>query len=240
MALEEHALELVACPTLAAARQALAEAPVALVLLDLMLPDGSGLDLLGDAALRERTGAARWVIFSAGLSPATSARLSELRVERRLNKPVSLSALCACADEALLAWRDATQAHPPPAAPVSQPSEPDASPAPDGSTAAQAHAVEIYFEGDHALFAQMRQHAVAQFARDAAAGDAALAAGDLAALRRVAHSLKTILRMLGHPQASQQALALENLIAGGTHAPWPQLWASLRKRLTEIARATDT
>lgn len=237
MALEDHALELVACPTLAAARQALGEAPVVLVLLDMMLPDGSGLDLLRDTDLRQRAGTARWVIFSAGVSPATTAQLAELRVERLLHKPVSLSALCSCVDEALAAAHPAATSPPMVAASADQPTATHPSAAPDGSDAAQAHAVQMYFEGDHTLFAQMRQHASRQFLRDAAAGDAALAAGDLPALRRVAHSLKTILRMLGHPQASQQALELENMLATGEYGRWPGLWAALRRRITEITNA---
>jgi DNA-binding response OmpR family regulator len=237
MALEDHALELVACPTLAAARQALAEAPVVLVLLDMMLPDGSGLDLLRDADLRRRCGSARWVIFSAGVSPATKAQLGELQVERLLHKPVSLSMLSDCVDEALAAAHHAAASPPTPAAPADKPEAANPAEAPDGSAAAQAHAVEMYFEGDRTLFAQMQQHASLQFSRDAAAGDAALAAGDLPALRRVAHSLKTILRMLGHPQASQQALELENMLAAGEYGRWPQLWAALRRRITEITDA---
>ena len=46
MALEPLSLNLVPCATLAQARQALADPGVRLVLTDLALPDGSGLELL--------------------------------------------------------------------------------------------------------------------------------------------------------------------------------------------------
>lgn len=241
MALEEHPLQLVECPTLAAARRALLAAPAALVLLDLSLPDGSGLDLLRDTALRRSAGSARWVIFSAGLSPAVTAQLATLDVERCLPKPVSLSALSACVDDALRAYdraktRDAQQ-HAVPPAPAPDGTGDTQPMAPDGSEAALAQAATVYFEGDLELFAQMRARAHAQFAKDAAAGDAALAAGDLQALRRVAHSLKTILRMLGHPQASHAARELESVLAAGSPARWPQLWTSLRSRIMAIAES---
>jgi Hpt domain len=45
---------------------------------------------------------------------------------------------------------------------------------------------------------------------DIAEGDAALARGDVAALHRLAHSLKTVLQLLGADAASWQARSLES------------------------------
>lgn len=235
MALEDHAIELVECPTLAAARRSLASAPAAAVLLDMMLPDGTGLDLLRDAELRRTHAATRWIIFSAGLSPAITAELASLQIDQLLRKPVSLSALCSCIEQAV-APAGASGSLLPPATPGSDigggPGQPDA---PDGSTAAQAHALEVYFEGDQALFVQMKQQARRQFLKDAATGDAAVAAGDLTALRRVAHSLKTVLRMLAYPQAGERARELESLLAAGRPDGWHPLWTDLRHRIMDIS-----
>lgn len=174
--------------------------------------------------------------------------VSPLGVDRLLHKPFSLAALCDCINEVLRA----TDARTPDRASTAEPSPPSQarpsgalpSPAlaassspepPDGSEAAQAHAVAAYFEGDRALFSEMLQRAAAQFRHDALAGDAALAGGDLRALRRTAHSLKTILRMLAYPRAGERARELEQLLAAGEHDRWPQLWTLLRRDILQIA-----
>ena len=71
-ALDGMALELLPCASLAEARRLLSVHAVALVLTDLHLPDGSGLDLL--RWLQERDGDCRTVVFSGGACCASRFR----------------------------------------------------------------------------------------------------------------------------------------------------------------------
>jgi len=214
MALEELPVELVEAPSLAAAIDALRGDPFVLVLCDLMLPDGSGLDLL---RLLGEPGApspqARRVAFSAGVSAARRQQLEAAGVHGVLGKPASLGELLACVESALAAAsavNEDTEA--PPAA-----GEP-APPAPPAAT----DPVALYFDGDRA-----------QFATDARDGDAWCARADWPALRRHAHSLKTVLLTLGEASAGARALVLEQAAAAADaqacRAQWPALGAVLRR-----------
>ena len=80
-------------------------------------------------------------------------------------------------------------------------------PAPWGGARGQAW--QEYFEGKRERFDASRGACLDQFRQDVREGDAASAAGDLQALRRVAHSLKSVLLTLGYPHMSAQARALE-------------------------------
>ncbi len=228
LALEELPVQLVTCNSLAAARQALRTGPWVLVLLDLMLPDGHGTELLQDAAARQAAGHAAWVAFSAGVNEVMRERLQELGVAQLLRKPVPLSALQACVMQALdgapVARHQATPADTRLTA-VSSVQQP--LPA-DGSVQAEAAAIDAYYEGDAALFAQMKTGVGDRFRQDCEAGDQALAQGDAAALRRVAHSLKSALRLLGRPRAAELAATLEEAARVGERSLWPTLWRALR------------
>ena len=256
-ALEDRRVNLHPCACLADARQALAEAAPVLVLLDLMLPDGSGLSLLEDSVARANGGAAKWVVFSAGLSPAVAARLPQLGVSQVLVKPVGLCALLACVDGALAAQAQAPRslqpkAHSPAtAAAVSTAtsSTPTAPPgvravtamppegllSDDGSPDALARAIALYFEGDTGLFRQMRDRAHSLFRQDLQAAEQALQRQDTTALRRIVHTLKTVLRMLGHPAASAIAYQLEEALVAGREDAARQLWPTLRSRVERAA-----
>lgn len=120
MALEPLSLNLVPCATLAQARQALADPDMRLVLTDLSLPDGSGLELLQWANERTRsTGVpCRTVVFSGGVDPATEQKLQALQVWRVLSKPASVGSLMACVSEALAADAGAGQQPPPQRRPI--------------------------------------------------------------------------------------------------------------------------
>lgn len=219
LALEDLPVALVACADAAQARQALRDAPAALLLTDLMMPGESGLVLLqalaADPGLR---GSARLAVFSAGVDETTRAALEALGVTRVLHKPASIAAL-----QGLVTWALAA-ASPPAAAPV----------APASAAEGQAAAIEQHFAGDAALFRAFRESCLAQFAADVAAGDAALAAGDLPALRRLGHSLKSVLHTLGHAAPAAQAQALDAAAAAGTQADSAAHWQTLRVALREI------
>jgi len=228
MALEDLAVDLVSCASVSQACQALQQQPAKLMITDLMMPGQSGFDLLAqlaaDPALR---GGALLAVFSAGLSAAAREKLAGLDVWRELHKPVSLAALEACVLEAL-AWRGPSTA---------------VGPAPEATTAPSAlavqtavpvqrdpvrHAIDRSFGGDAALHAAFQQHAAQQFQADRQEGDRALAAGDWPALRRLAHSLKSVLAMLGAEPGATLARQLE-AAADSADAPACQRgWAQLR------------
>ncbi len=210
LALEDLAIELVEAATLAQARAALSGAAFELVISDLMLPDGNGMTLLqalaGDPA---RRAGARLVAFSAGVSAERRAQLLALGVDEVLAKPVALQALEDCVGRAL----SATAAAPPPPPPQ------------------VASAVDIYFAGNQALYDEYRAGCLAQFALDLRQGDAAIAAADLPALRRLAHSLKSVLLTLGLDDASRLAAALEATAKGGAQEAAAEGWRRLRAAL---------
>ncbi|MCW5667205.1 MAG: response regulator [Piscinibacter sp.] len=204
LALEELPLTLVECASLQAGRAALAE-PADLLVTDLMLPDGNGIELLAGPPPQPRS-----IVFSAGVNAALRERLQALGVWRILDKPVSIGALLEAVESAL-------GAAPAPVAPAAP---------------ASGDAVQRHFGGDAALFAAFRDQAVQQFAADLAEGDRCAAAADLPALRRLAHSLKSVLLLLGDEVASEQARQLERRAADGDPASVAG-WAGLRRLLAD-------
>ena len=215
MALDELAIDLLECDSVAAAIQILHATPVQLVLTDLMLPGASGVDLLQQLrAAPELRGQAKVVVLSAGLTTAARQQLAPLGAWRLLEKPVSVGVLLQCVEDALV------DAEPAAAAPLAaQPDE-------------QATAVDTYFGGDTELFLLYRETCLTQFPYDISAGDSALDGGDLQALRRVAHSLKTVLLTLGTPLLSAQARDLEHICAGAQTDAAAQGWMQLRNALS--------
>lgn len=237
LALEDLPVELVACADAAAARRALRQAPAVLLLTDLMMPGESGLSLLAalaaDPAMR---GPAQLGVFSAGIDAPTRVRLHELGVCHVLLKPVAIEALLGCVTEAIAAASPAAAARPA-AAPGPAPG-----PGPDGGVAAAVPAskaaddpiqaaIDAHFAGDEVLFHAFRASCIGQFGADIVDGDTALAGGDLPALRRLAHSLKSVLHTLGHPQAAAQARRLEEAAADGRAADATAGWPALREAL---------
>jgi CheY-like chemotaxis protein/HPt (histidine-containing phosphotransfer) domain-containing protein len=222
MALEELPLEVLECESVAAAVQILATQPVQLILTDLMLPGASGIDLLlqlqATPALR---GSAKVVVFSAGLTPEARQQLAPLQVWRMLEKPASVTVLEQCVREALA---DTTNTAPP----ADLPAEPPA--------AARSAAIDQYFGGDAELFHLYRSTCVLQFAHDLAAGDLAADGHDLQALRRVAHSLKTVLLTIGLPALAAQARALEHASHAGLPEATAHGWPQLRAALAELVQ----
>ena len=229
MALRDLPLDLVEAGTLHAARQALASGSYALLLLDLMLPDGNGLALLAELQAEPTLrGPARTVVFSAGVSGAVRERVMALGAWQVLDKPVALAALVGCVEQAL-AGPDPPTPTPSPS-PSPSPSTESALQRGEGSPAmARTAAIAAHFAGHAGLYDSFRAASVAQFDADIAEADAACLRPDLAALRRQAHNLKTVLLLLGAEDASAQARALESAAAGATTmtALLP-LWQTLR------------
>ena len=221
LALEDLDVELVCCADGREALAALLQGPARLVITDLMMPGISGYALLqqlaDDPALR---GGARLAVFSAGLNAQAKERLAGLPVWRLIDKPTSVIALADIVEAAL--QRDAVE-----------PAQADAPPR-DAATAADsaAAAIAAHFGGDAALYRAFLASCLQQFPDDLRQGDAAVAAADAPALRRVAHSLKSVLLLLGEAEASDAARRLEHAAEaadwGACHGPWQALAATLR------------
>lgn len=217
LALEDEALQLLEAQTVQQALQRLRQdGPFRLVLSDLMLPDGSGTEVLQAMAAQPALRAgARVVVFSAGLGAEARRELESLGVDDTLLKPAGVADLLRVTQQALAAG----------------------SPAAPAAHDADAAAAERYFAGDRALFDAFRDSCRARFAVDLASGDAALAAADWQALRRLAHSLKSVLQMLGCDGDAAQAGRLEADAALGQAEAARDGWAQLRRSLQRQAGA---
>jgi len=218
MALEDCGLELVAAPGLASAFEALRGPPFELVLCDLTLPDGHGLELLRALAGPDSPSpGARRVAFSAGVSAAVRAELLQAGVHEVLSKPTSMANLEACVARALAA--PAATAAPAAAVHESPPA------------AAAVPAALALFGGDRPLYLAFLAQCRPQFGRDAAAGDLAAGQFDLPALQRLAHSLKSVLLTLGFDSDSQLAARVEAAATEQRADDAWSLWPTLRARL---------
>ena len=224
LALDELPIDLVACTNVPDALQVLRSGAVQLIITDLMLPGESGIGLvqrlLDEPALR--AGATPVAVFSAGLTPAVREQLAALKVWRTLSKPASVLDLEACVRDAL-GLHEAGE----PAAPTAVQSSPALSPR-------EEHAIATHFFGDAFLFQEYQAGCLRQFPTDVRQGDAACAAQDWAALRRLAHSLATVLLTLGHAGASTQARALEDAACQPLPPQCIALWARLRDFLVHL------
>lgn len=227
MVLEDLAVELTVCGDVGSALLALRRSAFDLLITDLMLPDRSGLDLLAELqALPALRGSARLVAFSAGLQPEVRSRLQTLDVERMLFKPCSVGELEACVLEIL---------GPVPAA-SDAPALPQQQPAPQ----ADQEAILRNFGGDAALYRGFRAASLEQFAQDLQEGERACTSRDTPALRRLAHSLKSVLLILGLDGSSDLANRLERQLEQALNAgsAWPAeadgLWQELSLQLRAI------
>lgn len=225
LALEDFEIELLTVGSVDAGLAELARAPAALVLTDLMLPDRSGFELIDTLAAQPALRAgARLAVFSAGLTPSTRERLERPEVWRLLSKPCGLAELEACVRDAL-AEGAATPAPKP--APESK-ADADT---PQAGQARQAAAIAEHFGGNAPLYHAFRASCLQQFRADLAEGDRTLAGGDAPALRRLAHSLKSVLLSLGHDEAAELAKALEQAGEAADEAAMCSLWPRLRAAL---------
>ncbi|KZK29095.1 histidine kinase [Delftia sp. GW456-R20] len=223
LALEGMPLNLVSCASAEQAQSLLQSQPFALLITDLMLPGASGVELIEWLRSSPQAGCSA-VVFSAGVRADVALRLEQLQVWGVLRKPVSVAQLVDCVESVLAAQPAGSPA---PASVQAADADMPADVPADGGPAA----VSSYFGGDAALFHSYRASCLAQLPDDVALGENLLAARDAAALRRLAHNLKSVLRLLGHEQASGLAQTLEQAClasdwAGATDA-WRQLGAAL-------------
>ncbi len=223
MALEDESLQLAMAASLGEARALLGSGEIDVVIADLMLGDGNGLDLL--AELGPRAGLTR-IAFSAGIDRTTRARLDAIGVTEVLSKPVSLAALQETVARARVAASGAIPSTR--AAVLARP-----------GTALETAAVERYFGGERTLYEIYRQQCLAQFAEDLRQGNEVAAGSDAPAMRRLAHSLKSVLTMLGHEPAAARARMMEEAAADADAARAAALWQDLAATLQALRAAGD-
>jgi CheY-like chemotaxis protein len=250
LALDGQPIELLSCADGEAALALLRAGPVQVLVTDLMMPGISGLYLLRrlarEPALRQ---GAELVAFSAGIDAGMRQQLQGLGVRRILSKPVSLQSLEDVVMEAVASFGghapagDEAAASIPTTAPAplhdagGEPGiEPEAEPG-NAAPADEARAIAIHFGGDAGLFHDFRRSCLPQFAVDLTDGEAAFARADAPAVRRLAHSLKSVLATLGHAEASALARTMEAAAAGGQLAAAQVPWGALRLRLQGLAAA---
>jgi CheY-like chemotaxis protein len=226
LVLEHLDIELVLCASVAEGVRALAAGSFEVAICDLMLAGESGFGLIERIAADPACGATRVVVFSAAVDQADRQRMLRLGVWRELSKPATVAELTACVTQGLAG------AAPLPPAGASADDQARRRPTP----AAEQEAVAQFFEGDAALFQAYRVSCIAQFRHDLRDGDAACAALDIDRLRRLAHSLKTVLGSLGAGGLAAQFAVLERLACDGQAAQSLRCWRALRCALDDLSR----
>lgn len=196
--------------SLAAAREALAGGGWALVISDLMLPDGSAELLLAEGHARA-PGAPPWLVFSASVHDERRPLLAAQGVACTLRKPVPLEELLSTI-AGLLRRGEA--------------------PVPREAAAGAGDPVATHFGGDRAMYESFRDGCLERFGADLAQGEAAVAAGDAVALRPVVHGLKAVLELIGEPGLAAQARALEAAAEQGEVAT--QAWTVMARGLQAL------
>lgn len=239
LVLQELEVALLPCASLAEADAALAAPgrPPDALLLDLTLPDGDGLALLRRLHAAGSPLLARTRVFSAGVPAAVSRELRAIGVAAPLPKPIAVEALLLAVQALLAGGTAGTPAAPPAADRSTAAHDGSAAPATDAigpSAVDVARVVERHFAGDAGLHADFLAGTGPAFAADRAAGDAACAIADAAALRRIGHGLKTVWTLLGDDTAAARAAALERRAAGGDADP-----DALAAAWTPVAAALD-
>lgn len=238
MALDDLPIELLECADVVSALPLLAQAPVDLILTDLMMPGESGLDLL--QRLKQTPvlrGNARVIVFSAGLNAGIREALQTHDVWLMLDKPVAVSRLESSVRDALAVMNADGVAHR-----ASQVAK-NVAEAGDSLMAStkplvpqedRDEAIRLYFEGSPEIFEPYREACLAQFPEDLAQGAAASQVADLSGLCRVAHSLKSVLQTLGYPALGDVAKECEALSHAGDMAGARERWATLAAQVQWI------
>ncbi len=211
-ALEDFDLVLTCCSSVAQAMLALTQRSYSWILTDLMLPGESGLSFIEKiSCMPAQLGSAKIVALSAGIDPVMQDKLTKLGVVRQLLKPVSVKTL----QELFQTESTSTVC--------------------DTKTDGRACAIESYFAGQTVLYEKFAQQCHIQFGRDIIDADLAIKKKDCAALHNLAHSLKSVLLLLGLSDAHLTAATLENLTKSPPLTQQTETaWQTLRKHLTQL------
>ena len=213
-ALEDAGLELTFCNSVAEAMQAFTHQSFSWILTDLMLPGESGLSFIEKISLMpEQLGSAHIVALSAGIDPAMQDKLSKLGVIRQLLKPVSVNTL----QELFRADNEAAEHQ-------------------DSIAGGRANAIATYFAGQTVLYEKFAQQCRKQFSQDIIDGDLWIKEKNYVALHNTAHSLKSVLGLLGEQTAHLCAETLEKLtINPPLSAQAETEWLALKNHLNLLA-----
>lgn len=213
-AVDEMDIDLVLCDDATGAMRELELGQACLLVTDLMLPGESG------AALIRRYAAAPFfdpelkiAVFSAGLNPAVRREMGELPVWRLMSKPASIADIRAC-------FRDGTAGVSGEAA------------VPSSSSLSQA-------QKDAQIMSNFQNSCLAQFPADVVAGDSAWARSDFAALRRMGHNIKSVMRTLGHGPGAEAAARLETAAASAAADAVGAEWTSLRAQMKSFGTGAE-
>jgi CheY-like chemotaxis protein/HPt (histidine-containing phosphotransfer) domain-containing protein len=223
MAFEDFAIDLRLCATVAEARAILSGGAVRILITDMMMPGETGLDLLD--WLKDQSGWTRdlrVVMFSAGPSDRFDEAMGSFAIADHLHKPVSVQRLCDCLTRQL---EDL---------PARTPDRRAATPAADSADPHGA-AIAAHFGGDAALYRAFRSSCLSQFSQDIEQGDRAAGRQDARTLQLLGHSLKSVLELLGHPEASECARELERISVDQPAEAISLRWPALRHQLVVLA-----
>jgi len=224
MVLEVLPIDLVCCKNLGEARSWMLAAVTAprLLLLDMMLPDGSGLELLEE--LRSWPADRRpvhVVLMSAGSGLDSRLQQAGQQVDQVLMKPPGVAKLIDCV-KCWLAKPENAQT----AVPSAVCRSPD-----------QREAINLFFGGDESLYSNFATSCLEQFGLDIDNGDASIRNGDIASIRRLGHSLKSVFRLLGRTQVVELAASLERCAADEANfslTSTAEQWSKLRQVLLDM------
>jgi CheY-like chemotaxis protein len=235
MALEELDIDLLGFASVEEVLSGLEQRPADLIITDLMMPGLSGFDLIRILATAPELRAnATLMVYSAGLNLEVRQQLQQQGVERFLSKPCSVADLEACV-LAALAGR-LTDKLPEQTDPSSSPVVPPGTDtiATSAATEAESSTLESHFGGNLALYQSFRSSCLQQFEADVIVADLACQQADHQALRRLAHSLKSVLLMLDQEPAADVARQLEHSADQGDWTAASPLWSSLRGLLQNL------
>lgn len=216
MALDGLPIELRMSDSVAQASRMLESEPVDLVLTDLTLVDGSALDFAKALLAQARMPVA---VFSAGITPSVEQQLQQAGVWRILHKPVGLKILQACVMDAV--------------GDAADPGRRIGAALPPSPVVACAD-VAAPFEGRESLLQSFTASCRQQFPLDAQAGDEALARDDMQALRRIAHNLKSVLRLVGATELADMAQSLDTQLSRQDLTGVAGRWQGLRDALLRL------
>ncbi len=216
MALDGLPIELRMSDSVAQASRMLESEPVDLVLTDLTLVDGSALDFAKALLAQARIPVA---VFSAGITPSVEQQLQQAGVWRILHKPVGLKILQACVMDAV--------------GDAADPGRRIGAALPPSPVVACAD-VAAPFEGRESLLQSFTASCRQQFPLDAQAGDEALARDDMQALRRIAHNLKSVLRLVGATELADMAQSLDTQLSRQDLTGVAGRWQGLRDALLRL------
>lgn len=221
LALSNLNLAFTTCDTLRTARAYLQAQSFDLLLLDWMLPDGAAADLLFPA------NGSRWrwpdckVLVLSGLARE---QLPEAGppVDLYLPKSVSVETLRSQV-QGLLGGHRVCQER----------GLALASPAPDGGCPLH----DDNFGGDEELFEAFRELSLKQLPQDLSNLEQAIEARAFGLARRLAHSLKTVLRLLRQTPLAEQAAALEAAALAETIGEMEAQWDRLSPELLRLIQS---